>query len=147
MKTNQLLSILAAMLLLSFNASAHEVTGFGGGFVSGFVHPVLGVDHVVAMIAVGLWGALLGAPALWVLPVVFPLVMAFGGVLGIIGLPIPAVETGIATSAVVFGGDDCFCLEASLAGCGHRRCHICYFFMGMLMVQSCHNQRLPWRIA
>ncbi|BEU03765.1 urease accessory protein UreJ [Agarivorans sp. OAG1] len=114
MKRNQLLSILAAMLLLSFNASAHEVTGFGGGFVSGFVHPVLGVDHVVAMIAVGLWGALLGAPAIWVLPVVFPLVMAFGGVLGIIGLPIPAVETGIATSAVVLGGMIAFALKPHL---------------------------------
>ena len=55
------------------------------------------------MVAVGLWGAFLGAPAIWLLPVVFPLVMAFGAVLGILGVPVPAVEVGIAGSAVVLG--------------------------------------------
>ena len=55
------------------------------------------------MVAVGLWGAFLGAPAIWLLPIVFPLVMAFGGTLGIAGVPLPAVETGIAASAVVLG--------------------------------------------
>lgn len=84
-------------------SSAHEATGVAGGFISGFMHPVLGPDHVVAMVAVGLWGAILGSPAIWVLPVVFPLVMAFGGVLGVVGVPIPAVETGIAGSAIVLG--------------------------------------------
>ncbi len=76
---------------------------FGGGFISGFFHPIFGWDHVVAMVAVGLWGAFLGAPAIWILPVVFPMVMAFGGALGVLGVPIPAVETGIAASAVVLG--------------------------------------------
>ena len=51
------------------------------------------------MVAVGIWGAFLGRPAIWVLPVVFPLVMAFGGALGVIGVPLPAVEAGIALSA------------------------------------------------
>jgi urease accessory protein len=83
-------------------AAAHT-GGMAGGFFSGFAHPMFGADHVVAMVAVGLWGAFLGAPAIWLLPIVFPLVMAFGGVLGILGVPIPAVETGIATSAVVLG--------------------------------------------
>ncbi len=55
------------------------------------------------MVAVGLWGAFLGAPAIWLLPIVFPLVMALGGVLGILGVPLPAVETGIASSAIVLG--------------------------------------------
>jgi urease accessory protein len=55
------------------------------------------------MVAVGLWGAFLGAPAIWILPVVFPLVMAFGGVLGILAVPVPQVETGIALSAIVLG--------------------------------------------
>src|SRR3546814_18852902 len=72
-------------------------------FVSGFAHPILGWDHVVAMVAVGLWGAFLGAPAIWILPVVFPLVMAFGGALGVLGVAVPAVEVGIAGSAVVLG--------------------------------------------
>src|SRR5262249_59880141 len=60
-------------------------------------------EHVIALVAVGLWGAFLGRPAIWMLPVVFPLVMAFGGVLGIVGMPLPGVETGIALSAIALG--------------------------------------------
>ena len=55
------------------------------------------------MVAVGLWGAFLGAPAVWMLPVIFPMVMAFGGALGVIGVHIPAVETGIALSGIILG--------------------------------------------
>jgi urease accessory protein len=55
------------------------------------------------MVAVGLWGAFLGRPAIWILPVVFPLVMALGGAMGVLGMPLPLVETGIALSAVVLG--------------------------------------------
>ena len=89
-------------LLMIGPALAH--TGEGtGGFLAGLSHPLFGPDHVVAMVAVGLWGAFLGSPAIWLLPVVFPLVMALGGVLGIIGVPLPLVETGIATSAIVLG--------------------------------------------
>lgn len=84
-------------------ALAHEGTGIAGGFASGFMHPILGWDHVAAMVAVGLWGAFLGAPAIWLLPIVFPLVMALGGGLGIMGVPVPGVEAGIAASAVVLG--------------------------------------------
>lgn len=82
---------------------AHTEGAVAGGFISGFTHPILGWDHVVAMVAVGMWGAFLGPPAIWLLPVVFPLVMAFGAALGVMGVPIPAVETGIAGSAVVLG--------------------------------------------
>ena len=99
----QSLAMVAILLAYASAASAHEATGITGGFLSGFMHPLLGWDHVVAMVAVGLWGAFLGSPAIWVLPVVFPLVMAFGGALGVVGVPIPAVETGIAASAVVLG--------------------------------------------
>jgi urease accessory protein len=96
---------LAAFVLLAglSGASAHEGTGVAGGFLSGFTHPLFGWDHVAAMVAVGLWGAFLGPPAIWILPIVFPLVMAFGAVLGIFGVPLPAVEMGIAASAVVLG--------------------------------------------
>ena len=96
---------LAAILLLGLGgpAEAHVGEGLIGGFASGFSHPLLGPDHIVAMVAVGMWGAFLGAPALWLLPVVFPLVMAGGGALGVLGVPMPAVETGIALSAVVLG--------------------------------------------
>lgn len=91
------------LALLSGQALAHSDTGDVGGFSAGFLHPVFGPDHVIAMVAVGLWGVFLGAPAIWMLPIIFPLVMAFGGALGMIGVPFPAVETGIALSAVVLG--------------------------------------------
>ena len=94
---------LLALCLFSDAAQAHVSGGLAGGFTSGLLHPVLGLDHVVAMVGVGLWGAFLGSPAIWMLPVIFPLVMTFGGALGIIGVPLPAIETGIALSAVVLG--------------------------------------------
>lgn len=100
---NKSLILLTVSCGLAGAVFAHESAGVAGGFYSGFLHPILGWDHVVAMVAVGLWGAFLGRPAIWILPVVFPLVMAFGGVLGVAGVPIPAVETGIASSAVVLG--------------------------------------------
>lgn len=84
-------------------ALAHEETGQAAGLLSGLAHPVSGLDHVLAMVAVGLWGAVLGAPAIWVLPVAFPLVMAIGGVMGLLGFPLPGVEIGIAVSAIVLG--------------------------------------------
>jgi len=104
-KTSKSAIALAGALFFMFltPALAHEGAGISGGFASGFLHPVTGPDHVAAMVAVGLWGAFLGMPAMWILPIVFPLVMAFGGVLGILGVPVPYVETGIATSAIILG--------------------------------------------
>jgi urease accessory protein len=96
-------SLLAPVALWPLAAWAHVESGQAGGFLSGLSHPVSGLDHVVAMIAVGLWGAQLGMPALWILPVAFPMLMAFGGMLGLIGIPLPGVEIGIALSAVVLG--------------------------------------------
>jgi len=82
---------------------AHVGGGEAAGLFAGLRHPVSGLDHVLAMIAVGLWGAQLGAPALWQLPVAFPMVMALGGVLSLLGVPLPGVEVGIATSAIFLG--------------------------------------------
>ncbi|GAC1632986.1 MAG: HupE/UreJ family protein [Nevskia sp.] len=96
-------ALLALALLLPGVALAHTGAGGVDGFLSGFLHPLSGADHVVAMIAVGIWGAQLGLPAIWVLPVTFPMVMAFGGVLGVLGVPVPAVEYGIAFSGIVLG--------------------------------------------
>jgi urease accessory protein len=90
-------------LLAASPAFAHSENGVAIDFWGGFTHPIFGPDHVIAMVAVGLWGAFLGAPAIWVLPVVFPLVMAFGGALGVAGVPLPGVETGIAVSAIMLG--------------------------------------------
>jgi urease accessory protein len=97
------LLIAAAAALAPGVALAHTGIGVIGGFQSGFTHPIFGFDHVVAMVAVGLWGAFLGQPAIWLLPVVFPVVMAFGGLAGVLGVPLPGVEMGIALSAVALG--------------------------------------------
>jgi len=90
-------------LLLPSPALAHVGGGTGGGFLSGFAHPISGPDHVLAMVAVGLWGAQLGSPAIWLLPVAFPMVMAVGGMLALLGVPLPGIEYGIATSAILLG--------------------------------------------
>ena len=92
-----------ARCLAATAASAHTGEAAGGGFLTGFLHPILGWDHVAAMVAVGLWGAFLGPPAIWLLPVTFPLVMALGGALGVAGVPIPGIEFGIAASALIIG--------------------------------------------
>ena len=105
MRRSALLTALltAAILAAPSVAAAHIVKGEAIGFVSGFEHPLSGLDHIIAMVAVGLWGAQLGAPAIWLLPVTFPLVMAFGGFLGLIGVPLPGDEIGIALSGVCLG--------------------------------------------
>jgi len=70
-------------------AMAHESGDTAGGFISGLTHPLFGLDHVVAMIAVGLWGGQLKQPAIWILPITFSSVMAIGGMLGVHGVPLP----------------------------------------------------------
>jgi urease accessory protein len=94
---------LLGVLLWAPAAHAHILQGEAASFLVGLGHPVSGLDHVLAMIAVGLWGAQLGAPALWLLPVTFPMVMALGGMLGLLGVPLPGVEVGIAASAILLG--------------------------------------------
>ena len=98
--------------LLPDPASAHIGTGLPGGFASGFTHPFNGVDHLVAMVSVGLWGAFLREPLLYVLPVVFPAMMAVGAIMGMLVVPLPPVELGIAISVVVLGGCVAFAVEA-----------------------------------
>lgn len=93
----------AVVATVSAPALAHVEAGQATGLLSGFLHPISGLDHVLAMVAVGLWGAILGAPAVWVLPIAFPLVMAMGALLGFLGVPLPGVEYGIAASAILLG--------------------------------------------
>lgn len=95
--------IAVAMAALATPAFAHTGSGVEGGFMSGLGHPIGGLDHLVAMVAVGLWGAVLGRPAIWILPIVFPLVMAVGAAMGIAGIDVPFIELGIALSGVVLG--------------------------------------------
>jgi urease accessory protein len=96
-------AVTLAGLLCAQSAFAHVGQGEAWGLLTGFLHPLSGWDHVLAMVAVGLWGAQLGAPAIWVLPLAFPLVMAMGGMLGFLGVPIPGIEYGIAASAIILG--------------------------------------------
>jgi urease accessory protein len=84
-------------------AWAHVESGQAAGFITGLQHPWSGLDHVLAMIAVGIWGAQLGSPAMWLLPIAFPMMMAVGAMMGLIGIPVPGVEIGIALSAIVLG--------------------------------------------
>ena len=103
-RLHSLQSLIAlALTLVATPALAHSESGVAIDFAGGFAHPIFGPDHLVAMVAVGLWGAFLGPPAIWVLPVVFPLVMAVAGALGVLGMPLPGVEIGIAISAIALG--------------------------------------------
>ncbi|MBA55092.1 MAG: Ni/Fe hydrogenase [Pseudomonadales bacterium] len=91
------------LLTMAGTASAHTETGVAGGLISGFLHPLFGLDHLIAMVAVGLWGAQLERPAIWLLPITFPAVMAVGGLLGVAGVALPGIEIGIALSALALG--------------------------------------------
>jgi urease accessory protein len=104
-----------AILALARPALAHTGEAAALGLQSGFLHPLTGLDHLVAMVAVGLWGAQLGHPALWILPVTFPLVMALGGVFGIAGVPIPYSEAAVALSGIALGGLVALRVRAPLA--------------------------------
>ena len=90
-------------LLCPARRSAHTGIGATSGFAHGFAHPVGGLDHVLAMVAVGLYAALLGGRALWLVPASFVGVMAIGGALGMAGVTLPHIEFGIALSVIVLG--------------------------------------------
>lgn len=93
-----------AMMMGSVGAAqAHTLGGSGAGFVAGFAHPLGGLDHVLAMVAVGLWAAQLGGRATWQVPLAFVATMAVGGMLGFSGVALPSVELGIAGSLLVLG--------------------------------------------
>jgi urease accessory protein len=85
------------------------------GFAEGLLHPFSGLDHVLAMVAVGLWASQLGGRALWVLPLTFSVVMAAGAALGMSGVVLPGVEVGIAGSVMVLGAAVALALRPSLA--------------------------------
>ena len=129
--------LLALCLLAPVTPALAHTGNLSGGFSSGFAHPVFGPDHVVAMVAVGLWGAFLGPPAIYLLPVVFPLVMAAGGVLGILKIPLPGAEIGIAISAIVLG--------LMVATAAHPRLWIAAALVGIFAIfhGHAHGAELP----
>jgi urease accessory protein len=93
----------AALAVIPTAALAHPGLGDAHDFVHGFAHPLGGLDHLLAMIAVGIFAWQLGGRALWLLPATFVLVMALAGALGLAGVPLPGVEIGIAASVLVLG--------------------------------------------
>lgn len=80
---------------------AHQLDG--GGLIAGLTHPILGFDHLVAMLSVGILSAQMGGRSLWLVPVTFVSVMFVGGILGITGIPLLSVETGISISVLALG--------------------------------------------
>ncbi|WP_298930340.1 HupE/UreJ family protein [uncultured Ramlibacter sp.] len=97
----------AGALLLCLAAAAYAHPGHDGpgigGFMTGVQHPFAGLDHLLAMLAVGIWAATQGRPRAWALPLAFALLMAAGAALGMAGVSLPAIEPGIAASVIVLG--------------------------------------------
>ena len=102
-RTVQSVFVLLLLAVSAQSACAHVEGGQAAGFITGLQHPWSGLDHILAMIAVGLWGAQLGKPSIWVLPIAFPMMMAAGAMMGLLGIPVPGVEIGIAFSAILLG--------------------------------------------
>ena len=106
---------LISLCLVPTAASAHVGIGGTGGFAHGFMHPLSGLDHQLAMILVGIFAYRLGGRALWLVPLTFVSVMALGGFLGVMGVTIPFVEAGIAFSILALGAMVAFNVRAPLA--------------------------------
>ena len=107
--------LIVALSLIPTAALAHTGAGSASGFVHGFAHPVGGLDHILAMVTVGLFAWQLGGRALWLVPGAFVAAMAFGGWLGIAGIGLPHVEIGIALSIIVLGATVALGVKAPLA--------------------------------
>lgn len=105
MKTRTSATVLAVSLLILTTrvADAHTGAGQSSGLMDGFLHPLGGLDHILAMVMVGLLAAQLGGRALWLVPASFVAAMIVGGGLGLAGLPILLVELGIGLSVIVLG--------------------------------------------
>jgi urease accessory protein len=94
---------LAACLFMPLLAHAHTGIGSASGFLSGIAHPIGGPDHLLAMVAIGIWAAQMGRCFIWAVPLAFVSAMALGGMLGIIGIPVPFGEQGIVVSLLLLG--------------------------------------------
>jgi urease accessory protein len=106
---------LLALCLVPTEALAHVGFGSTSGFMHGFMHPLSGLDHQLAMILVGIFAYQLGGRALWLVPLTFVSVMALGGFLGVMAVPVPFVEGGIALSVIVLSAIVAFGVKAPVA--------------------------------
>src|SRR3990172_12300295 len=90
-------------LLFAQSAFAHTFGAEGASFYQGFIHPLSGLDHLLAMLAVGMWAAQAGGRARWLIPAAFVAMLALGGGMAMLGWTLPQVELGIAASVAVLG--------------------------------------------
>ncbi|MPZ54955.1 MAG: urease accessory protein [Rhizobiales bacterium] len=107
--------VAAIAILFPEIAFAHPGTGTAADFVHGFLHPITGIDHILAMVAVGIFAYQIGGRALWLVPAIFILGMVFGGTLGISGVNVPFIELGITLSIIVLGTVVCLGVKAPIA--------------------------------
>lgn len=97
------LLIFGYLLFMPTAAYAHTIWADGGGFMSGLKHPVLGFDHLLAMLSVGILSAQIGGRAIWTVPSTFVIVMLVGGIIGMERIPLPSFEMAIAISVFALG--------------------------------------------
>jgi urease accessory protein len=133
--------LVVSMIGTAIPAAAHTGSHAASGLVGGFAHPFGGLDHTLAMVAVGLFAAVLGGRALWAVPATFASMMLVGGVMGFMGIEIPAVEVGIALSVVVFG--------AALAARIRCRVSVAMMLTGMFAIFHgyAHAAEMPMEAA
>jgi len=131
------LPALVALATVAFGSAAMAHPGHEGGLAGGLAHPFTGLDHMLAMVAVGLWASQLGRRAIWLLPVLFPAVMVAGAAMGASGLPLPWVEAGILASVVVLGAAVALQLQVSV-GLGAALVAVSALFHGYA-----HGAELP----
>ena len=93
----------APLMLLAAPAEAHTFGAWGAGFPQGFMHPLLGLDHELAMVGVGFWAGQIGGRARWLVPLAFVAAMMAGGVMGLAGIILPGIELGIGASILLLG--------------------------------------------
>jgi urease accessory protein len=102
-KTSLFLSVLVSSILILPVAEAHTFGAEGAGLSAGLAHPFMGLDHLLAMIAVGIWAWQLGGRAVWFVPVTFVSMMCIAAIFGLSGFSLPLVEPAIACSLLILG--------------------------------------------
>lgn len=128
------LPLLLALSVLPSLALAHAQND-GEGFMAGFTHPVFGFDHLLAMVSVGILSSQLGGSCIWRVPTVFVASMVVGGMLGILQLPLPLGELGIAVSVIVLG-------LAIVRATKETNPHLPYLFVGIFGIFHGHAHGL-----
>jgi len=96
-------AVALSVLLLAAPAEAHTFGAWGAGFPQGFMHPLLGLDHELAMVGVPFWAGQIGGRARWLVPLAFVAAMMLGGLLGLAGIMLPGIELGIGASILLLG--------------------------------------------